>query len=38
MMIAKCKIAMEDYKDAIDCLTKVSNCKQGDSVVSTVLQ
>ncbi|VEN56725.1 unnamed protein product [Callosobruchus maculatus] len=32
LMIAKCKIATGDYKEAMDWLTQASNCKQGDGL------
>ncbi|KAJ8965745.1 hypothetical protein NQ314_003923 [Rhamnusium bicolor] len=32
LMIAKCKIAVGDFHDAMDWLEKASNCKQGDGL------
>nr|CAH7731261.1 unnamed protein product [Callosobruchus chinensis] len=32
LMIAKCKIATGDYKEAMDWLIQASNCKQGDGL------
>ncbi|CAH2001251.1 unnamed protein product [Acanthoscelides obtectus] len=32
LMIAKCKIATSDYKEAMEWLTQASNCKQGDGL------
>lgn len=36
-MIAKCKISLKDYKEAVEWLEKAKNCKQGNGGVSVCL-